>query len=384
MAAHQTYKKETFYCYRDELRIYGVQYVPKGENLPILIISHGFMADCTSVKKYAETFAKKGYACFIFDFNGGGIRSKSEGKTTDMTVYTEVKDLKTVISHAKSLPFTDASRVILMGCSQGGVVSAMTAAELGPAIAKLVLFYPALCIPDDARKGQMISAKFDPQNIPDVLSCGPMKLGRDYPACVMEKDIYEMIGGYTGPVLIVHGTKDAIVDISYSVKAHQIYADSSLVTVHGGGHGFLGKHDRLAVYALWQFLNGRREVLCVDVALAKPAYRRENGVFYLSLPFTGNADGDYFSGTICPGASDEQEYQGFRQRHMCATYDIKGRDFTGEECHVHVVNISNGKGWRPTVSTDSNALAKWNGAGAAAFLEQRKSGPIVHIFMRKP
>ena len=37
-----------------------------------------------------------------------------------------------------------------MGCSQGGFVSALVAAKNNFPIEKLVLFYPALCIPDDA------------------------------------------------------------------------------------------------------------------------------------------------------------------------------------------------------------------------------------------
>ena len=32
----------------------------------------------------------------------------------------------------------------------------------------------------------MMFAKFDPDNIPDVIPCGPMKLGRDYAASVQK------------------------------------------------------------------------------------------------------------------------------------------------------------------------------------------------------
>ena len=40
----------------------------------------------------------------------------------DMSVMTEMKDLKAVIDYAESLPYTDADRLVLMGCSQGGLV----------------------------------------------------------------------------------------------------------------------------------------------------------------------------------------------------------------------------------------------------------------------
>lgn len=47
---------------------------------------------------------------------------------------------------------------------QRGFVSSLVAAKWKDRISKLVLFYPALCIPDDARAGKMMFAKFDPQN----------------------------------------------------------------------------------------------------------------------------------------------------------------------------------------------------------------------------
>lgn len=67
-----------------------------------------------------------------------------------------------------------------------------------------VLFYPALCIPDDARTGKMMYAKFDPQNLPERFTCGPMKLGRCYPADVIDMDPFQKIQSCDGPVLIVH------------------------------------------------------------------------------------------------------------------------------------------------------------------------------------
>lgn len=59
-----------------------------------------FMATQTTVKMYAEKMAAAGIAAFIFDYNGGGVGSKSSGKSTEMSVLTEIKDLKAVIEYA--------------------------------------------------------------------------------------------------------------------------------------------------------------------------------------------------------------------------------------------------------------------------------------------
>ena len=187
------------------------------------------------------------------------MMGKSDGKTTDMSVLTEVSDLCAVIEYAKGLDYTDSSKILLMGCSQGGFVSALTAAKLKNEIGKLVLFYPALCIPDDAKAGKMMWAKFDPQNIPEIVKCGPMKLGRRYVADVVNMNPFDDIKGYEGDVLIVHGTADKIVAKHYAKQAESVYRarEQGSVKLHfieGGKHMFSKKHDKIAIDYLGDFV----------------------------------------------------------------------------------------------------------------------------------
>ncbi len=236
------------------MTIRGLYFHPQGTKLPIAIISHGFMANYRTTDGYAKWFAERGYAAFCFDFNGGGLMCKSDKDTTKMTIFTEEKDLKAVIEYAKSLRETDSQSVTLMGCSQGGVVSALTAADLQEQIKRLILFYPALCIPDDARAGKMMLAEFDPENIPEVFSCGPMKLGRDYAASVLKTDLISEISSYKGRVLIVHGTADRIVDYHYSEKAQEAYPRAALKLIENGKHGFSQKDDKTALEYVGLFI----------------------------------------------------------------------------------------------------------------------------------
>lgn len=257
--------ESTFECKRDGLTICGTIYRPKGDHLPIAIVCHGFMAWQDSVKHYAAFLAEMGYAAFTFDFCGGSAMcGKSDGKTTEMSVLTETKDLKAVIEYVRNLSYTDSEKILLMGCSQGGFVSALVAAKNNFPIEKLVLFYPALCIPDDARAGKMMIAKFDSQNVPDTFRCGLMKLGRCYAMDVMQMDAFAEIKNYAGRVCIVHGTKDKIVDVSYANRAAEAYKstmpigmqESKRVQLHfidGGGHMFSKKHDVIAMKLLKEF-----------------------------------------------------------------------------------------------------------------------------------
>lgn len=264
---------EEFTCQRDGLRINGTMFKPKGNGpFKFVIVSHEFMMNRITTVHLAYSYAKMGFAAFCYDFNGGGTISQSEGKTTDMSVVTEVEDLKAVIAYAKAQPYTDNDQMYLHGCSQGGFVSALVAAELGAEqVKRLILFYPALSIPDDARKGQMIMARFDPQNVPDRLFCGPIVLGKRYPEDVMDWDPFEMISKYHGPVLIVFGTGDHIVDYQYGVKAYEAYVKADeealargeisamppveLLSIKNGEHLFpVPKHRKTAVRAAKDFL----------------------------------------------------------------------------------------------------------------------------------
>ena len=141
---------------RQNLSISGRVYGDCSGISPLVILSHGFMANQSMCKKYAKLLARKGYVAVTFDFCGGGLFSSSEGKTYDMSVLTEAEDLEAVIDYFIEEPYVDKSRISLLGCSQGGFVSAIVAKRRFNMINRLIMFYPALCIPDDARKSSMV------------------------------------------------------------------------------------------------------------------------------------------------------------------------------------------------------------------------------------
>ena len=58
------------------------------------------------------------------------MKSNSDGKNSDMSVITEIRDLESVIEYTQNLEYTDEKEIVLMGCSQGGFVAALTAAKL--------------------------------------------------------------------------------------------------------------------------------------------------------------------------------------------------------------------------------------------------------------
>jgi hypothetical protein len=234
-----TLKIEPFSCKRQDLTIRGHVFREKEGILPAVVLSHGFMASQNETADYAKLLASLGYAAFTFDFCGGSPISTSDGKSEDMTVFTEVEDLEAVIAYVKTLPYVNTKDISILGCSQGGFVSAIVAKN-NPDLKKLLLIYPALCIPDDMRAGHLQVVQFDPDNIPDLIMTEPMKVGRNYVNAVNDLDYKEAIKGFNGRTVLIHGDKDTIVDPSYSKNAKELYPDSAYYEIKGGAHGFSG------------------------------------------------------------------------------------------------------------------------------------------------
>ena len=255
-------EKKPFTCVRGGLTIRGTLCRRSGsDRLPGAIVSHEFMANERSVAKYARVLAEEGYAAFTYDFCGGCIVGRSDGRSRDMTVMTEVADLNAVMDAVQTHPDVAGGKLLLMGCSQGGFVSAITAARRRDEVEKLVLFYPALSIPDDSQRGQMLTFRFDPGNIPEILGRVPLTLGRDYAAVAQKLDSFDLIAGYDGPVLLVHGTKDRLVPLSYSQRAAEVYGDRcTFVQMAGADHIFHGENAEKAKVLVREFVRGRGEV----------------------------------------------------------------------------------------------------------------------------
>ena len=107
---------EELSCNRDGYKIYGKMYrkVSEGSKAPCVILSHSSSLTHAAMAGYAESIAEKGMSAYCFDFCGGSSESQSDGSTDEMTVFTEVDDLKAVLETVKKL--TGASVVQTERC----------------------------------------------------------------------------------------------------------------------------------------------------------------------------------------------------------------------------------------------------------------------------
>ena len=216
----------------------GRLYVPTAAApVPLVVCCHGLVGSIDDLDPVAQTLAGLGVAAFCFAFRNGGPQA---GDTTRMSVMTEVADLEEVLSAACSAAdgweAVDPQRIVFQGVSQGGAVSAITAARHPEEVAGLALWYPAFSITDDLH---LLFASSE--EVPETLTFEGHSLGRIYAEDMWDYDVYADMPRYPSPVLIVHGTADAVAPIGYSERAVQTFPDAQLLTIEGAGHGLSGR-----------------------------------------------------------------------------------------------------------------------------------------------
>lgn len=213
--------------------IYARAFVPDVEGrVPLVIFSHGLGANVEHEEEVQKTLAKAGIAVFSFEFAGGSSSSApmSEGLTTEMSVLTEVQNLKDAIRIASGLEYADPQKIYLMGSSQGGLVTALTAEEVTN-IAGLFLFYPAFSLPEDIRSS---FPKLD--EVPETFNLLGTKIGKKYITDIYDMDPYANLEKLGMPVHIFHGKDDNIVPITASQKTMKRLKDARLTTLEDTGH----------------------------------------------------------------------------------------------------------------------------------------------------
>ena len=228
-----TNKKEITISHHDR-QIRGIYYIPQNkEKYPIVIFSHGFGGVGVDFERYAVLMAENGIAAITYDFCGGSSRSKSSGKTSEMSVLTEKEDLCAVIDEVRTWEEVEEENLFLFGESQGGLVTALTIDEREDQIRAVMLIYPALCIEDDWAKTYP-----NLEEVPDEFDFWGTNLGKCYVEALRGFDTYSHIGKYAKKVFMMHGDKDPIVNISYSERLVKMYPDAVLEVFPGEGHGF--------------------------------------------------------------------------------------------------------------------------------------------------
>lgn len=216
--------------------IFGKLYLPHNGQAkkPIAILAHGYNSSFHETEAYAQTLAMNGIAAYIFDFCGGAVKSRSEGKTTEMSVFTEADDVAAIVETVKTWDFVDTDRMALLGCSQGGLVAAIASSQMPEVFKAVVLVYPALMIAEHAVNVHPKEAITSETGV-EVMG---MPLSHIYYDQLVGYKVFDEMKKYQGNVMIVYGDKDPIAAGDYMERARQTYRSCEVNVVPNGAHGF--------------------------------------------------------------------------------------------------------------------------------------------------
>lgn len=219
--------------------VFGMLFKPERDGkMPLMVISPELGYVWEDEAPYGEYFASQGIAVLAIDVCGGGSRSRSEGKTTEMTILTNEEDVKAAVLEALTWDFVDPSKLVLYGLSQGGLCAYLAARELQDKLAGLMLAYPGFAILEISKNTYK-----SPEEIPETWNLnGWMDVSREYITDTLGMDAYEEFGKVKMPILLMHGTRDSIFDLSFSEKAAEMYENVEFHIIDGANHGFIKHH----------------------------------------------------------------------------------------------------------------------------------------------
>lgn len=204
---------------------------------PLVMILHGFNGHkkMCLLTELARQLNARGIATIAFDFNGHG---QSEGSFLDMTILNELEDARKVYEYVSQLPAVTS--VSAAGHSQGGVVTAMLAGQLGKdKIKSIALLAPAAELKDDTAKGLLFGTRFNPKQVPEYITLYTgLKVGKAFLETTQTLPIYETAAHYEGPVLIVHSVLDELVPYRYGEQFSRIYKNVQMETLQEYDHSF--------------------------------------------------------------------------------------------------------------------------------------------------
>lgn len=207
------------------LTLRGMLHIPDNftGKIPAVPIFHGFTGNKMEPHfifvKLSRFLEKRGIASVRFDFGGSG---ESDGEFENMTVSGELDDAKAILRFVRSLDFIDPAKIGAVGLSLGGLIASLLAGDCPQDIRALCLWTPAAGIKDGIYK-KMTEPEIGEFHKKGFWDAGGLPLGIEFMNDIGSMDVYGRAASYRGPVLLLHGAEDQIVDPEVSRKYQKLY-----------------------------------------------------------------------------------------------------------------------------------------------------------------
>lgn len=225
---------------RDKFILRGYIDKPKQEIENIVILLHGFGADCGRIKgslisDCAEFLNHNGCLCIRVDFYGCGM---SDGIFQEMSLSSQLKDVSAIMNMCH-VDYPN-SKVTLLGFSEGGLIASLVAPTLK--LSKLVLLAPAISMLTEIRTGNLLGTYFNIKHIPDTIKLDRINqtIGKKFIVeCINCNE--QKISNYDGPVLYCQSLCDEYVPQKVVLNYQNLYCGRMITKMfHTSNHVFAG------------------------------------------------------------------------------------------------------------------------------------------------
>lgn len=229
----------------DGLKLCGILSKPQNSTGKCVILCHGITVDKEEDGIFTELAYKlcsSGFAVFRFDFRGHG---ESEGKSVDMTILGETKDLEAAVKFLRKIGY---KKLGILGASFAGGAVSLFASSHPEKVQALILWNAGIDYSSKIRPVTPWGKKyFGKPAFERAEKFGFTEIGsRKFKIGKRLLDEFKVLKPWKNlaklniPILFIHGDKDSYIPYSDSVKYSKLFQNAELVTIHGAEHGF---HD---------------------------------------------------------------------------------------------------------------------------------------------
>lgn len=237
-------EEKVFFNTSDGLRLCGILSNPQRETQRCVILCHGIGYHKDEDENLFKNFARKlcglGFTVLRFDFRGHG---ESEGKSAEMTISGETRDLEGAVGFLQNKGFEKFG--ILSQSFAGGAASFFTVSHQN-IVKALVLWNSVIDYREEISPTLPWSIKywgkpaFERAEKVGFTEIGSkkFKVGRKLMEEIKILKPWKELLKVQTPVFFVHGDKDRYVCVGDSIKYSGMMKNAKLLIINGADHGF--------------------------------------------------------------------------------------------------------------------------------------------------
>ncbi|HSV96369.1 MAG TPA: alpha/beta fold hydrolase [Spirochaetota bacterium] len=220
-------------------RLDGRIHHPDGPSRGGVVFCHGLFSskDAYKIVNLSGEITAAGFTLLAFDFS---FVSAMPGSFRDFSIYQEVCDLE---SAASFLLERGVSSLHLAGSSMGGVVALLFAASRPAFLRSLTLIATPV---DLSNLLATLSGSVDFKNLPKggTTTIDGIPIHNEFFHEALSLDMQEAMRSVSVPVLVIHGARDAVVDVQNAhLLEDSLVAENRVILVPDGDHNLTRKED---------------------------------------------------------------------------------------------------------------------------------------------